>query len=149
MLVYVSLALLNGLVIGTSRALNGQLSTQNGPFKASFWNHAVGALFLIPALFAAGEWQLDAASAAPPVAYLGGVIGALFVAINSYVFYRLGAMDSALLVISGQMISAVLLDTLNQGVAPSVTRCLGVAVVLVGISLRYLSGKRRNRSSAR
>ena len=45
MSLYVLLALINGLVIGLSRALNGRLSHSVGPFRASLCNHLVGFLF--------------------------------------------------------------------------------------------------------
>jgi bacterial/archaeal transporter family-2 protein len=136
---YILLALLNGTVIGTSRAINGRLSVEAGPFKASLWNHVVGFLFLSLLLLALGDWRFQAVPAPPLAAYLGGFFGALFVAVNSYVFPRLGAMNAALLVISGQMIAAVLMDYRNQGVAPSPIRCLGVAIVLLGIYLTRVS----------
>ncbi|WP_171163606.1 DMT family transporter [Streptomyces sp. I05A-00742] len=141
MLLYVLLALLNGAVIGTSRAVNGRLGATVGPFRASLWNHAVGFAFLTLALLVLGQWEFGAAS--PPwAAYLGGFFGALFVAVNSYVFPRLGAMHAALLVISGQMISAVLIDWQTEGKAPTPLRCLGVAVVLAGIYLSHTRGKK-------
>jgi bacterial/archaeal transporter family-2 protein len=141
--IYALLAILNGGVIGTSRAINGQLSTQRGAFQASLWNHVVGFVFLTLVLLAIGEWRFTAAAELPFSAYLGGFFGALFVAVNSYVFPRLGAMNAVLLVISGQMISAVLLDYRNQNVAPTVTRCLGVLIVLLGIYLTRLSTSSR------
>jgi len=150
MIAYVLLAILNGLVIGTSRAINGQLSTVRGPFRASLWNHIVGVLFLTLVLLVIGEWKFAAAAELPASAYLGGFFGALFVAVNSYVFPRLGAMNAMLLVISGQMISAVLLDYRNLNAAPTPARCVGVVLVLVGVYLTRLStspGSRKDKAS--
>ncbi|GAA0473037.1 DMT family transporter [Streptomyces stramineus] len=144
MLLYVFLALLNGAVIGISRAVNGRLSATVGPFRSSLWNHAVGFAFLTVALVVLGQWEFGASP--PWAAYLGGFFGALFVAVNSYVFPRVGAMHAALLVISGQMISAVLIDWHTEGEAPSGLRCLGAAVVLLGI---YLSQTRRTKEKAK
>jgi transporter family-2 protein len=138
-IVYVLLAILNGIVIGTSRAINGQLSVVRGAFRASLWNHLVGFVFLTLVLAAIGQWRFESALALPRVAYLGGLFGALFVAVNSYVFPRLGAMNAALLVISGQMISAVVLDYLNANVTPTLARCAGVVLVLAGVYLTRIS----------
>ncbi|QRK04328.1 DMT family transporter [Archangium violaceum] len=135
MIAYILLAFFNGTVIGTSRAINGRLGAEIGSVKASLWNHLIGFLFLTPALLLLGGWKFEVIPEAPASAYIGGFFGALFVAVNSYVFPRLGAMNASLLVISGQMISAVLLDYRNQGVAPTVTRCLGVVIVLFGVYL--------------
>jgi transporter family-2 protein len=128
------LALLNGLVVGLGRSVNGQLSTIAGPFRASLWNHAVGFVFLTVMLLVAG-WPQFSHAPIPLVAYLGGGFGALFVAINCYVFTRMGAMKAALLVISGQMLSAVLIDGYHQQHAPGLLRCLGVGLLLLGMYL--------------
>ncbi|WP_329114844.1 DMT family transporter [Streptomyces sp. NBC_01465] len=141
MILYVLLALLNGLIIGTSRAVNGQLSTRIGPFRASVWNHVVGFAFLSVVLLALHS-RPDAHSA-PVAAYLGGVFGALFVAVNSHVFPRLGAMNASLLVISGQVLSAVTIDCVNQRTVPSGPRILGVVLVLLGLALPRLKARIR------
>jgi transporter family-2 protein len=144
MAAYILLAILNGLVIGTSRAINGQLSTVRGAFRASLWNHVVGFAFLTLVLAVIGEWTLASAAEAPVAAYLGGLFGALFVAVNSHVFPRLGAMNAVLLVISGQMVAAVVLDYATRDAAPTVTRCAGVALVLIGVYLTRLSTASRS-----
>jgi bacterial/archaeal transporter family-2 protein len=144
MALYIMLALLNGIFVGMSRAINGQLSTKLGPFKASLWNHVVGFLFLTLTITVMGGWDFDAHVAPPLVAYLGGLFGALFVAVNSHVFPRLGAMNAVLLVISGQMISAVLMDYQNQGVPPTAARWLGVVIVLLGVHMTRVSRSPRN-----
>ena len=38
---FVFIAILNGIVIGTSRSVNGKLSFYVGPLKASLWNHVM------------------------------------------------------------------------------------------------------------
>ncbi len=135
MIGFVVLAFVNGMVIGTSRAINGGLSTRVGPLKASLCNHVVGFTLLTTILLAIGGWKFHLAPPVSSSAYLGGFFGALFVAVNSYVFPRLGATNAALMVISGQMISAVLIDAASQHEAPTFLRCLGVAIVLLGVYL--------------
>jgi transporter family-2 protein len=145
MIVYIALAFLNGAFISTSRAVNGQLSTEVGAFKASLWNHVVGFGFLTLVLAVLNGWRFGVTPAPPLSAYLGGIFGAFFVAVSSYVFPRLGALNAGVLVISGQMISAVVIDAINHHSAPSALRYLGVAVVLFGV---YLSRAReRNQST--
>jgi bacterial/archaeal transporter family-2 protein len=142
-LAYILLAFLNGTVIGTSRAINGRLGAEVGSFKASLWNHLIGFLFLTAALLLMGGWKFDVLPEAPLSAYIGGFFGALFVAVNSYIFPRLGAMNAVLLVISGQMITAVLIDYRNQGVPPTAIRCLGVVIVLLGVYLTRVASASR------
>ncbi|MFI6638553.1 DMT family transporter [Streptomyces sp. NPDC050504] len=147
MILYVLLALLNGVLIGTSRAVNGQLATRIGAFRASVWNHLVGFGFLTVVLFAFQRWP--GLGDVPVAAYLGGVFGALFVAVNSHVFPRLGAMNASLLVISGQVLSAVAYDCAEQRSLPSALRLLGVALVLLGLVLPRLKARIESRTEGR
>jgi transporter family-2 protein len=126
-------AVLNGAVVGASRAVNGRLSVHVGALRASFWNHAGGFAFLTALVPLAGGWRFGALPDAPPQALLGGLLGALYVALNSRAFARLGAANATLLVIAGQMTTAVLLDLASRGQRPSAARLAGVALVLLGV----------------
>lgn len=147
MLGYILLAFANGAFISTSRAVNGQLSTEVGAFRASLWNHIVGFGFLTAVLVLLNGWRFGVTPAPPVSAYLGGVFGALFVAVSSHVFPRLGALSAGVLVISGQMISAVVIDAVNHHAAPSPVRDLGVAVVLFGVYLSRAGASRGRRDT--
>jgi transporter family-2 protein len=141
---YIFLAVFNGVIIGTSRALNGRLSMKVGPFKASFCNHLVGFLLLslilvITLIFR--DIDINIIEKAPLPVYLGGFIGALYVTINSFVLARIGATSSALLVISGQMIAGVLIDY-QSGVLVSIfASLLGVAMIIFGVYLSKVQSK--------
>jgi len=144
MLGYILLAILNGVNIGASRALNGRLSIEVGPFKASFWNHIVGFLLLTAALLAMKSMKFDMASGAPIFTYLGGFLGALFVAVNSYVLPRIGVVRTVLLVISGQMITGVLIDC-RRGISMStLAQFFGVAIIVLGVYLARVTKSRRD-----
>lgn len=149
MIIYMLLAFLNGMFIGTSRAINGRLNTKIGPFKASLWNHIVGFVFLTLILSVTAGWAFDGGAVAPLPSYLGGFFGALFVAVNSYVFPKLGAMKAILLVIGGQMTFAVLLDYLNHDTPPTAIRWLGVMIVLWGVYASRTATAPRERAKAR
>lgn len=142
MTLFIFLALINGLFIGLSRSLNGQLSQDKGPFKASFYNHIVGFLLLSLIILTLGI-EIKSLSSAwdnnSGYLYLGGLIGALYVALNSYVLNQMGAMKAALLVISGQMMTGVLLDfvlnPITSGLLPYLIQILGVIFIILGIAL--------------
>ncbi len=144
MTLYIALALINGIVIGLSRAVNGQLSSKAGPFRASLWNHAVGFLFLSLMLAVEG-WPREGYQGLPVMAYLGGFFGALFVAVNSFVFIRLGATRAALFVISGQMLSAALIDWQYHQQEPGILRCFGLAILLLGMYLSRSANASRDK----
>ena len=152
MIIYLLLALVNGILIGLCRALNGRLSQSKGPFIASFYNHIIGTLILTLLLGALitlsiwAEFQVSlptslAWAEIPWFAYFGGVIGALYVAINSHILTRIGALKAALLVISGQMLTSVAFELFELSHSASITSTLtqalpqacGVALIILGV----------------
>ncbi|PTU69950.1 hypothetical protein DBB33_11130 [Chromobacterium haemolyticum] len=72
------------------------------------------------------------------------VLSTLFVAVNSHVLTRLGMMKTTLLVITGQMLTGILLDRLAGLERPALTQLLGAALLLAGLWLA-----RRPRTGAR
>lgn len=68
---------------------------------------------------------------APAIAWLGGVMGALFVALNSYVLSKVGATLTVILVITGQLLTGVVWDAISNGV--ELTPLLGILCILMGI----------------
>ncbi|CAI0738477.1 Uncharacterized protein conserved in bacteria [Serratia quinivorans] len=134
------IALLNGMIISSARVINGQLSASIGAFRTSLWNHSVGFLFLT-LLVVAFYWQQLGQfhwAQVPAYAWVGGGCGALFVATSSYVFPKMGALNTSVLIIGGQMFSAVLFDVINQGGRSHLIQLLGVALITIGIILSTL-----------
>lgn len=146
MIAYICIAVFNGLIVGTSRAINSRLSIDVGVFKASFWNHLVGFVFLASVLLIKGGFGFDIVdNNIPMFTYLGGFFGALFVAVNSYVFARIGAIKTVLLVISGQMICSVLIDYKSGDLFSTLGQLLGVAIILVGVYLAKSTNPSRDK----
>ncbi|MNL83343.1 hypothetical protein D3C87_2109620 [compost metagenome] len=75
----------------------------------------------------------------PAWAFCGGVIGAAFVAISSYVFPRIGANRSALLIIGAQMITGLAIDYLRGTAEFHIGQPVGVALIILGIYLTRFS----------
>ncbi|MDT3249824.1 DMT family transporter [Serratia sp. root2] len=135
MLTLILLALFNGVCISISRAVNGRLALSRGAFHASLCNHVIGFLFLSLLLAVGGRFNDLSLGHAPWGAYFGGVIGALFVALNSYVLPRLGTLRAALLIISGQMLAGVVIDRLRDSGGSASAQILGVGLILLGVYL--------------
>lgn len=136
------LALLGGIAIGLTRAFNGRLGMSVGAFKASFWNHWTGFLFMSVLLLLFGGFSAQTASAAPLFAYLGGFLGVFFVALNTYVLPRLGVTQTVLLVISSQMLSGVVIDSLRGLSGPLIWQLIGVGLIVLGMYLSLLQRPR-------
>ena len=138
MLGAVVIALLGGAAVGMSRSINGRLTMTRGPFVASVWNHAIGFLLLTVYILLVHRVGLPLLGQTPAFFFFGGVIGAVFVAISSYVFPRLGAARSGLLIIGGQMMTGLLIDYLRGTAEFHIGQPAGVALILAGIYLtRY------------
>ena len=126
------LALLNGALIGLARTLNGRLSVSRGAFTASFFNHAVGFALLTVLLWSLFDApQFD--TKVPMYVYLGGAIGALYVAVNSFVLHKVGAVTSILCVLSGQMMASLLIDVLFLNAGLSFMQLGGIFMIIAGM----------------
>jgi transporter family-2 protein len=131
----ITYALLAGLLVGLSRQLNGRLAISTTPLVASFWNHIIGfAILTLLGLLVGGLVPAGAADA-PWHAYVGGPIGVVFVAAGSWLIARIGAVNTALLVIGGQMVSGVALDLIRAVPTTLWASALGVVLILAGMAL--------------
>lgn len=131
---YVILGLLNGCCITLSRVLNGQLSKRYGVLHASFVNHLVGFLFLSLLFTVLSEpWHVFPTE---PSAYSGGLIGALYVAINSVVMVRLGSTNSIVMVVAGQMLFGLVVEIYYLGSEQIEVQILGALFLVVGVLLK-------------
>lgn len=132
---YILLAASAGALVSLSRQLNGRLSLSTSPLLSSFWNHIVGFAVLTALGLVIGGLVPAGAGDAPWHAYLGGPIGVVFVAAGSWLVARIGAVNTALLVIGGQMVSGVALDLLRDAPMTLWASALGVVLILAGMGL--------------
>ncbi|WP_458789584.1 DMT family transporter [Yoonia sp. MH D7] len=126
-------AVIGGLLVGLSRQLNGRLSMSTNAMESSFWNHIVGFVFVSLLALGIGGMFQGAPFDAPWWAYLGGPIGFVFIATGSWAIGRIGAAQTAMLIISGQMISGVLLDMARGIEGNPIARVIGVALIIGGM----------------
>ena len=139
MLTSVLIALAGGAAVGMSRSINGRLTMDRGAFRASFWNHFIGFALLSVFVVFFERQGLALLGEVPAWAFTGGMVGAVFVAISSYVFPRIGAARSALLIIGGQMIAGLAIDYLRGTAQFSIGQPAGVVLILFGIYLTRFS----------
>ena len=136
------LVVLAGFAISVQQALNGRVRRTTGDAAvATLVNFVVGSAalglgVLVHALLAgaadgswpgAGSWYL----------YLGGPMGAAFVAVAAVVVRQLGVLRLGLAVISGQLVGALLLDLLLpvHGERVEALTVVGVALTLVAVAV--------------
>ncbi|HDN2510051.1 TPA: DMT family transporter [Providencia rettgeri] len=137
MTLYIFIALFNGVCIVMSRTLNGKLAQQRNAFYSALINHLIGFLFLTIIVLVLNQYQFNLTEI-PLIAFVGGIIGAFFVVINSYVLPLLGVMLTSVFVICGQMISSLVIDTVN-GIQNqnAYLQLIGVALIIVGVMINF------------
>ncbi|WP_312945263.1 DMT family transporter [Agrobacterium sp.] len=141
MILWISMAFAGGVFVALSRQINGRLSLSNLPLIASFWNHIVGFVVLTLLGLAIGGLLPEGAADAPWYAFIGGPIGVVFIASGSWLIPRIGAVNTALLVISGQMVSGVVLDLFSNQPPKIWASALGVLLILAGMALTQRRSK--------
>ena len=104
MIVFASLAFLAGMLVSLSRQINGRLALSTSAMESSFWNHIVGLGFITIAALVFGGLFAGSPAQAPWWAYLGGPVGVIFIAAGSWLIAKIGAAQTAMLIIAGQMI---------------------------------------------
>ncbi len=135
MTLWIAMAFMGGIFVSLSRQINGRLSLSNSPLIASFWNHIVGFIVLTVLGLLLGGLLPPGAADAPWYAFIGGPIGVIFIASGSWLIPRIGAVNTALLVISGQMVSGVILDLFSDQPPKLWASALGVLLILGGMVL--------------
>jgi transporter family-2 protein len=138
-----------GFLIALQQALNGRVRRTTGSAAvATLVNFVVGTAALsVGVLLSAavrglpdgdwpglGQWYL----------YLGGPIGASFVAVAAVVVRRLGVLRLGLAVIAGQLLGALVVDVVSPATDGGIaaTTVLGAALTLVAVGVSGLGVRR-------
>lgn len=140
--IYLLMALLAGVMMPTQAAINNKLAVYvQHPVLSAFISFAVGTLALLAYIWMSGipASQMAWARQAPPVAWLGGLCGAFFVATVVGVVPRLGVALTFSALIAGQMLVTLPIDHFGFLGVPVKTinwpRVLGVLLVVIGVIL--------------
>ncbi|MEJ8563158.1 DMT family transporter [Yoonia sp. GPGPB17] len=141
MIWFATLAILAGVLVSLSRQINGRLALSTSALESSFWNHIVGLVFISAVALLVGGLFAGEPTASPWWAYLGGPVGVIFIAAGSWLIARIGAAQTALLIIAGQMISGVVLDVTMGAPGDLWARTLGVGLILAGMWVAQGKGK--------
>ncbi len=135
------LVLFAGGMIALQAPTNAILSRAGGsPVLAALISFAVGTLTLLAVWLASGNRPRAAAfGALPPYAWLGGLYGAIYVAIAAYAAPKIGLAALITIGIAGQIVMALLLDHVGafglQRDPISLGRIAGALLVIAGVVL--------------
>ena len=137
----VLLVLLAGGMIALQAPTNAMLAKAGGsPVLAALISFAVGTLALFCAWLASGHRPGTKAFAdLPAYAWIGGVYGAIYVAVAAYAAPRIGLAALITIGIAGQVAMALLLDHVGALGLPrdpiTFGRIAGVLLVIAGVVL--------------
>jgi bacterial/archaeal transporter family-2 protein len=139
---YVLLALAAGAMMPTQAAINNRLAGYVGtPIVAAFISFMVGTLGLFLYLVITGTPLSNVLSVknAPAIAWIGGLLGAFFVASSIVLVPRLGVAMTFSLLIAGQMLVTLVIDhfgILDVPMKPvNFARIAGVLLIVGGVIL--------------
>jgi bacterial/archaeal transporter family-2 protein len=139
---YAGLALLSGAALAMQVGVNNGLKGRIGhPVSAASFSFATGTMALLAfALAIRPGWpRASSFSGAPWWIWLGGVVGAFYMMLTITFSDRLGAAGWLGVVVTGQILTSVVLD--HYGLVGFTThpvtpwRLVGVALLLAGASL--------------
>ena len=140
-MLFVAFAALGGAVLPLQALINARLGgSMNGPVWAATISFAVGTIGLLGYLLVqrAPLPTLAQAGTVPGWAWLGGLLGAFYVAAATTTVPKLGAAAMISLVVLGQMTASLALDhfgVLSAGQPISVVRLAGAMMLLGGAML--------------
>lgn len=132
--ILIVIAIVNGFNIVVNRVMNSKLGLHVGALRSSYWNHLVGAIFLLPFLFLSDQslMHLTRLEEVPWQFYLGGAVGAVFVGLMNYVVPRLGVLKSMMILLSSQMVSGVFFDLYLHKISSIPMAFAGIALIILG-----------------
>jgi transporter family-2 protein len=139
---YLLLALIAGALMPTQAATNNKMAAfVDSPILAAFISFFVGTVALFIYVLATGTplGNLASAKNAPPIAWVGGFMGAFFVTAAVTLVPRLGVAMTFSLIIAGQMMVALVLDHFGflglEQRPVTIPRILGILLITGGVVL--------------
>jgi transporter family-2 protein len=135
---FMALALISGFLPSISFTMNSQLGVARGIFKSAWMNYAVG-LATSLALIAIVRPPLAQGAAGlgdTGILYIagGGLLGVVMIVVTNFIFPKIPALWSTLLMFTGQALTGVIIDAVAQG-SFSGRKLAGTLVVLAGMGV--------------
>ncbi|MGD1819073.1 MAG: DMT family transporter [Pleomorphochaeta sp.] len=134
LILMIFLALANGFLVVLSRILNATLGKEISAIGASVWNHFTGTI-LMGIIFLFMKNHTIIFQNIPFFAFLGGVIGAVYVTISNFIIPKIGAAKATILMIAGQICIATLIDYLKNELHNPLSTILGIILIIFGVYL--------------
>lgn len=139
---YMLLAVIAGAMMPTQAATNNKMAAVvDSPILSAFISFVIGTVALLIYLVASGTplGNIAAAKEAPPIAWVGGILGAFFVSAAVVLVPRIGVAMTFSLIIAGQMIVTLVIDHFGLLGVPvkevNLARIAGILLIAGGVVL--------------
>lgn len=139
---YILLALIVGTFLPLQVGVNARLAdTVGSPLISAFLSFCVGTIALLSYILLTGAPIANATNAknAPPISWIGGLLGAFYVAVSIILLPKLGVATTVTLIIAGQILMSLVMDHYGLLGVPikevSFARVVGALLVILGVVL--------------
>lgn len=135
------IGLIAGFILANQSPINAKLgATVKSPYISSLISFAIGTFFLIVVYLVSGQHIANLGNVAnsnPWWIWIGGVLGVVYLTSNILMFPKLGAIQTIILPIVGQVLMGVIIDTFGLfGISQtpiSWLKIVGVIILFIGI----------------
>ncbi|MDK8497227.1 DMT family transporter [Corynebacterium accolens] len=139
-MLWILLGILAGLVLPIQTLVNTRLRASTGtPFSSSMISFAVGTvtLLIVATAVTGGNYGIAQAFNEPLWIWFGGLLGVVALTGNILLYPHLGAVQTVVLPIAGQVIMGLIVDHFGLFESPqsslTAVRAIGAIIVLVGV----------------
>lgn len=139
---FIFLAVAAGIMIPVQGAINNKLAEYvQSPILSAFTSFFVGTIALFIYILIAGIplGNLSLIKNSPPIAWIGGLLGAFFVTATVVLIPRLGVALTFSLIVAGQMLVTLITDHFGVLDTPvrhiNIMRVIGASLITIGVIL--------------
>ncbi len=130
---YIILAILAGIFTTIEESINSQLGKYITPGLATLHSLLVGFIFILFLNLINGKLHYyTKITTIKPLWLIGGLFGASIIYLSSSAIPRLGISNTIILVLSGHLLSGLIVDAVINNVEISVRKLGGLILFLVG-----------------
>lgn len=132
------LAFVAGFSIGFQQAMNGYFGRlAKSAVIPTLFNFIAGGLFIVLALLILEGGRIPESLPSNPVLYLGGIVGVIFIFVQTVVLPKIGALTMGIAMLVGQLVGSVLLDIFTPIASREVTlsTLFGIVLAMIGAAL--------------
>ena len=144
----VAVSVLSGTACVCTRQVTAQLSERTSLLTGTWFSYFTGSIVAVAALgiaaLAGAELRLELSLSAPAWAYLGGVLGAAAVYLQSICVKRMSSVAMTLVMFAGQVFGGAAIDAAFYGEFSARTLA-GGALAFAGLVLNALAARRVTR----